>query len=189
MYENELMHSGIKGMKWGVRRYQNQDGSLTDAGKRRYARDAKEQNWKIGDDGLARSQSKKTKGEIHEADPDKWFKEDIERSKRLADSSSDMSRKLNDINQRSIRNKPRKQMDLSNMTEQEMRSQINRAMLERQYNDMFNPQTVSKGRANVAKVLETTGTILTIGSSALGIALAIKELRGPALSHFGIKDM
>lgn len=34
-----LAHSGIKGMKWGVRRYQNKDGSLTAAGKKRYARD------------------------------------------------------------------------------------------------------------------------------------------------------
>ena len=34
--ENELMHWGIKGMKWGVRRYQNKDGSLTPAGKKRY---------------------------------------------------------------------------------------------------------------------------------------------------------
>lgn len=31
-----LMHHGILGQKWGVRRYQNDDGSLTDAGKRRY---------------------------------------------------------------------------------------------------------------------------------------------------------
>ena len=36
IYPNELLHSGVKGQKWGVRRYQNQDGSLTDAGKDRY---------------------------------------------------------------------------------------------------------------------------------------------------------
>lgn len=32
-----LMHHGIKGQKWGVRRFQNYDGSLTDTGKKRYS--------------------------------------------------------------------------------------------------------------------------------------------------------
>lgn len=33
---NELYHWGVKGMKWGIRRYQNKDGSLTAAGQKRY---------------------------------------------------------------------------------------------------------------------------------------------------------
>ena len=35
---NDLCHHGIKGQKWGVRRYQNPDGSLTEAGKKRQAK-------------------------------------------------------------------------------------------------------------------------------------------------------
>ena len=35
-YSDELYHYGIKGQKWGIRRYQNEDGSLTPEGRKRY---------------------------------------------------------------------------------------------------------------------------------------------------------
>ena len=35
----ELYHWGIKGQKWGVRRYQNEDGTLTESGRARYNSD------------------------------------------------------------------------------------------------------------------------------------------------------
>ena len=36
MSETILIHHGIKGQKWGIRRYQNEDGSLTAAGRKQY---------------------------------------------------------------------------------------------------------------------------------------------------------
>lgn len=41
MEKTELSHHGIRGMKWGVRRFQNGDGTLTPAGKERYSDEPK----------------------------------------------------------------------------------------------------------------------------------------------------
>ena len=51
-----LMHHGIKGMHWGVRRYQNEDGTLTSEGKRRYAIQDARKYYKIN--RLQRAQEK-----------------------------------------------------------------------------------------------------------------------------------
>ena len=72
-------------------------------------------------------------------------------------------------------------MDLSKMTDRELRNRINRELLERQYNDLFAPKNtprISKGREFVQKTLDVAGTTLALTGSALGLALAIKELRG-----------
>lgn len=39
MNDTYLMHHGILGQKWGVRRFRNEDGTLTNAGKKRYSED------------------------------------------------------------------------------------------------------------------------------------------------------
>jgi hypothetical protein len=170
-YNNQIWHWGVKGMKWGVRRYQNADGSLTDAGKRRYSND------------VAANAKKKKDNRLPEEglnDPNRWVKEDRERTKRVVDSGNQMAGNLKTLNDKSMRIQARRtpKMDLSNMTDQEMREQINRAMLERQYDDMFNPKKVYSGREAVSDTLEIAGSVLAITSSALGIALAIKELKG-----------
>lgn len=162
MDNNTLKHWGIKGMKWGVRRYQDKNGDLTEAGRRRYNRDLRDYNGKKNKVG----------------NPSKWAKEDLERTKKLTDASSHLSNELKRANDNYTKSRPKAKMDLSSMTDKQMRDEINRALLERQYNDMFAPQKTSRGREFANTILESAGTVLAVTSSALGVALAIKELRG-----------
>jgi len=46
LYEDSLCHHGIKGQHWGIRRYQNYDGSYTQAGMKRYNKSLEEYNKK-----------------------------------------------------------------------------------------------------------------------------------------------
>lgn len=46
IYKDELYHHGIKGQKWGVRRFQNSNGTYTAEGKKRYSSDEKSERRK-----------------------------------------------------------------------------------------------------------------------------------------------
>lgn len=67
----ELQHHGTKGMRWGIRRFQNKDGSLTPAGKKRYGviesikeRSTQKKKQKQREETLEKArQTKKTKAE------------------------------------------------------------------------------------------------------------------------------
>ena len=168
---NELKHYGILGMKWGIRRYQNKDGSLTPAGKKRYDRDIQ--------DNL--SKKKENRIDTSQPNPKRWVKEDLERTKRVVDLGSSLAREAASIERETRPQRVKKRMDLSKMSDKEMRDRINRELLEQQYNKLFAPEegpAISKGRTYAKATIEAAGGILAATSSALAIALAIKELKG-----------
>lgn len=57
--EDELYHHGIKGQKWGVRRFQNPDGSLTAAGRKRLYKDVRDYSLNVNRDRLSEEQKKR----------------------------------------------------------------------------------------------------------------------------------
>lgn len=169
MEEIYLQHHGILGMKWGIRRYQNADGTLTEAGKKRYDRE------------VSRNHQKSKKNRVADEDlkdPNRWVEEDISRTREVVNSTRQLTGDLRNLEEVTRSKKKLERLDLSNMTDKELRDQINRELLERQYNDVFNPAEISKGREFVNDSLKVANVALTTTATALGIALAIKQLKG-----------
>lgn len=165
----ELWHHGIKGQRWGVRRYQNADGSLTAAGQKRYDRDIRENNAK----------KKENRAIIDGPDPKRWVAEDLDRSKQLVDAHGNLVKELKKTEELTRPKPTPKRFDLSEMSDQDLRNRINRELLEQQYNKLFADTSsvqVSKGRAILQDTLDVAGSVLAITGSALSIALAIKKL-------------
>ena len=78
-----LTHHGIKGMKWGIRRYQNPDGTLTEEGKKRY----------YNDDGSLTKAGEKENNKRAEDAAQNWYKAYNSAAERF-------NEKIDDINER-----------------------------------------------------------------------------------------
>lgn len=59
--QKQLYHHGIKGQRWGIRRFQNRDGSLTTEGEKRYSKGQEKANIKKDPNERARKAAKNTK--------------------------------------------------------------------------------------------------------------------------------
>ena len=147
---DELYHWGIKGQKWGIRRYQNEDGTLTKEGKERY---------RVNSIGEYRKRQLDTGKSVSES------------TRSGLNNAADLVRKR--------RNKEASKVDESvkKMSDDELRRRINRIQMERQYS-MLTSSDRTKGRDKVIDVLETVGTVVGIAGGVFGIAASVKNLMG-----------
>ena len=144
---NELTHYGIKGQKWGVRRYQKSDGSLTPEGEKRYG--SKEELQSLRD-------NKKQVDAV---------KKGIE---GVQNKRNEQAKKAN---AGKIKN------DLENMSDDELRAIVNRLNMEERYSQVMQSRYVNDGRTKTDKILDYGGKALVVASTALSIAIKMKELQ------------
>lgn len=190
-YGGEMYHHGILGQRKGHRRYQYYDGTYTEEGKRRRRVDSSlANNLSVGNS--FRSSSKKSEPEptvqemakyIGEQNTKKKYyqlkdeenKKGFNKAKEVLDNTSNVVRNISQV-QRS-RPKRYKPMDLSNMSDQEMRNKINRKHLEEEYIRTFGEEEKRTGKDFVEDVMNNIGPILSATGSLVLIAKAIYDWR------------
>lgn len=163
---NSLYHWGVKGMKWGVRRYQNYDGTLTAAGRRRLGIDTSDEEKKFSEG------KKKMMIEANVAADYGAVGSGLRAASNISRSSSSAISKSSRNKKRDIVNKE----DISEMSDKELQQAVNRMNLERQYKSLKADQ-INLGRDRVSEYLDIGGDVLAgLGSAAL-IFMAIHNFR------------
>ena len=167
--ETYLVHHGIKGQRWGVRRYQNEDGSWTEAGKKH--RGLKIAGAVLGG-GLVGGLAYAKRSKLQEAT-----------KKQLGGTSKGLNNISGNVNsvrstRKDLASSAAKQQALEeakNMTDDQLKERIGRLNLENNYVNAISQQQVVNGADTVDRILAVTGTVLGIAATGVGIWASLKK--------------
>lgn len=151
---DEITHHGIPGMKWGVRRYQNKDGTLTAKGKQRY----NEELAKVRQQEKVVKNKTAVKGRLdrlaarQKAVADKEKELDGDKKKFSLKNLSLKKGKGEDTKADPNAPKPKKKM--SEMNDEELANAIRRVQMEKQYTALTTEEKVARGDGFVKKFMK-----------------------------------
>ena len=130
--DGELVHWGVPGMRWGVRRYQNKDGSLTSAGKKRYNSEMA----KLRADKKVVKTASATKAKLEKLNEERKAASEQKKAlfgKKKEKSVDDETKSDETPDARKLMKKKK----ASKMTDEELKMVIARMELEKNYKDLI----------------------------------------------------
>lgn len=166
MYSVFLAHHGIKGQKWGVRRYQNAGGTWTSLGKQRrreeYGGESSEKKVKYDKVFAPILKNGKDKDKISPAE--KAFSE----TKKIAENSKTISKTIEKAQKSKV------DRDTKTLSDEELKKRIARLRLEKEY-DQLSDEDTRKGKIAAEDVLNSIGALAAIGASVTSIYVMLKK--------------
>lgn len=170
--------------------YINRNGSLTDKAKARLNANGQESGNNGGDgkkkDGGGKSVSINKKGLVEEKDQakamsqiEKNISDDYANKSKIYSEAKKMTEDASSLIAAKRRNESARaanSLDLSHMTDQDLRDYINRKALERQYRDAASADA-DRGHAKIEEFLKYSGALLGLAASAATIAATVHKIR------------
>ena len=204
-YTDNLLHSGVKGMKWGQRLYQNKDGSLTALGKQRYGTKGNYEKVQAAKRAASPEKLKAAKARAKaqartEAEIEKYKKkkEEAVNGKTTDEKAPKEKKAIMSVSKekQNTSNVIRDKRAVKKMSDAELDAALSRLQKEQKYKDMIDGENVKKGKEALSDALRNSGkqaitTVATAGFTYAG-KQALKKLMGPEYEDawnemFGVK--